>query len=397
MNIFNIPSWYPSYENPIYGTFTKEQIEMLARENPHWNFGVSTWGQGRPSHMLPMKDHLLNLGKLVRSSMYESHTDQQNNVSHFYTPAVTWTRKILHGNLSGVSKANNRNFLKFKNYVKNIDIIHAQATYPAALVARTLSKKYGIPYVVSIRMSPFPFNEFLTSGGQLRSLISEPLQNANALIATSSSLKNRMESLGLSNVQVINNPVDTDFFDYLGHESDELNILSIARLEDQKGIDILIESIALLGNQFQGKLRVGGEGSRKFAYQNLALEKGIDHKIEWLGELSREQVRDEMQRCSFYALPSRHETFGNVLLEAMACGKPLIATRCGGPEDIVTNEVGFLCEVENVQDLAKNISQMIEVYRTFQPENLRKEVLAKFPSESFSDQMKKIYSSTIAS
>ncbi|MEQ9229997.1 MAG: glycosyltransferase, partial [Cyclobacteriaceae bacterium] len=93
---------------------------------------------------------------------------------------------------------------------------------------------------------------------------------------------------------------------------------------------------------------------------------GVSDKITWLGELSREQVREEMQRCSFYVLPSRHETFGNVLLEAVACGKPVIATDCGGPRDIVTDEVGVLCEVD-MDALTESLKQMISKYAEFTP------------------------------
>ena len=397
MNIFTIPSWYPSHENPIYGTFVKEQIEMLSLENPDWNFGISLWGQGRPSHMLPIRDHFLNLGKFAQSRKFQAYSDQRKNVTHLYTPAVTWTRKIVDGNLAGIIRSNDKNLSFFKKNVGPVDIIHAQASSPAALVAQSLSEKYKIPYVVSIRMSPFPFDEFLTTSGRLRSLISKPLQNANALIATSSSLKKRMEFFGLSKVQVIHNPVDTDFFQPSNDQSDDLTILTVGRLEDQKGIDILLEAVALLGDRFLGKLRIGGEGSQKHIYQKLSHEKGIEDKIEWLGELTREQVRDEMHHCSFYVLPSRHETFGNVLPEAIACGKPVVATKCGGPQDIVTSKVGLLCEVENTEDLVRKISQMIEKRETFHANGLRKYVLDKFSSKTFSGQVEKLYSSLVAS
>ena len=397
MNTFNIPSWYPSYENPIYGTFVKEQIEILSRENPDWNFGVSTWGQGRPSHMLPMKDHVLNIGKVIQKRKFQVYSDHQTNITHFYQPALTWTRKVLHGNLAGLVKANDKNLLSFKKQVENLDIIHAQATYPAALIAQALSEKYGIPYVVSIRMSPFPFEEFLNMEGKIKSLIQAPLQKANALIATSHSLKEQMENFGLSNIEVIHNPVDHDFFKPSGEEADELTLLTIGRLEHQKGIDVLIEAMVLLEGKFSGKLRIGGEGSLKKVYQKSALENGVNDKIEWLGELSREQVRNEMRRCSFYVLPSRHETFGNVLLEAMAIGKPVVATKCGGPEEIVAREAGLLCEKENAEDLAKQILRMNQDYKAFRADDLRKYVQAKFSPETFSNQMKKIYSSAIAS
>ncbi len=362
MNIFYIPSWYPSKKNPIYGTFVKEQVEMLARLNRDWNLGVSTWGQGDSRFQMKVGDHVKNLPKLFRSGTY--HSDQQSNIFTYSNPRKTWTRKVLDGNLKGLLEANDENFQFFQKQVGRIDVLHAQATYPGALIANYLSGKYDIPYVVSIRMSPFPFAEFQKSDGSLKAWIETPLKEANKLICTSTSLEKRLHEFDLTNTQVIHNPVDTDFFKPIDFLPEQTTILTVGRMVPQKGIDILIRAIKELGDDFQGKFRIGGDGEHLREYQNLAKELGISDKITWLGELSREQVREEMQRCSFYVLPSRHETFGNVLLEAIACGKPVIAMDCGGPRDIVTEEVGVLCEADA---LTESLKQMISNYAEFTP------------------------------
>jgi len=146
-----------------------------------------------------------------------------------------------------------------------------------------------------------------------------------------------------------------------------------------------------LGTEFNGTIRFGGDGHFLSDYQQLATSLGVANKCVWLGELSREQVREEMQRCSFYVLPSRHETFGNVLLEVMACGKPVVATRCGGPEDIVTNEVGVLCEKENVNALAAAIDDMQKNLRAFDAHAIRQHVVDRFSPTLFSRRMRDVY------
>ena len=100
-----------------------------------------------------------------------------------------------------------------------------------------------------------------------------------------------------------------------------------------------------------------------------------------------------MQRCSFYILPSRHETFGNVLVEAMACGKAVVATRCGGPEEILTKEVGLLCEKENTRDLAEKIKVMIHGHKNYSEYDVQHYVSTKFSLITFSDLLKNLYSS----
>ena len=74
------------------------------------------------------------------------------------------------------------------------------------------------------------------------------------------------------------------------------------------------------------------------------LGRRLEQRVRLLGALSREQARDELRGCDCFVLPSRHESFGVVLAEATACGRPVISTRCGGPESIVTKENGILVE-----------------------------------------------------
>jgi glycosyltransferase involved in cell wall biosynthesis len=397
MNIFYVPSWFPSRNNPIYGTFIKEQIDLLGQQHPEWNLGISTWGQGDPDYMLWVKDHIFNVLKTGNAFRQPSQKRVNNNVTQYFTPCLTWTRKIGRGNINGLFQANEQNFKKFQGNVGHVHIIHAQATYPGALIAQFLSERYQIPYVVSIRMSPFPFPEFLNSQGALKPLIEIPLRNAHQLIATSHSLNQTLYHYKLSNVTVVNNPVDDEFFKPSPLKSEGLSILAIGRLEKQKGFDLLIQAVAELGDTFTGMLKIGGEGSEKKSLVRLAKQLGLTHKIVWLGELSRELVFQEMQDCSFYALSSRHETFGNVLLEAMACGKPVVATRCGGPTDIVTEDTGILCEPNNISDLSSAIYRMTQTYSEFASAGIRKHVELNFSKKKFAMEMERVYTNAIRS
>ena len=395
MNIFFIPSWYPSKNNPIYGTFVKEQIELLAQEKPDWNIGISLWGQGDPDYMLWVKDHLFNIIKLGHAKRRSFEKPLSDNATQYFKPCLTWTRKISQGNIKGLFQTNEHNFNQFRSKVGQIDIIHAQASYPGALIAEYLSQKYNIPYVVTIRMSPFPFKEFLTRHGKLLKLISYPLKNANRLIATSHSLQKTLVEYELSNSSVIHNPVDTKLFQPIVHNSPGIQILAVGRLEFQKGFDLLLQAITKIP-EIDLTVRIGGAGSQKHQLKRLSQTLNIDHKVEWLGELSREQVAHEMQHCNFYVLSSRHETFGNVILEALACGKPVVATKCGGPADIITEENGFLCESENVLDLANYIEKMCHNYQDFSSETIRNYILTRFSPKAFSENMERVYSSVIS-
>src|SRR5699024_9955006 len=85
----------------------------------------------------------------------------------------------------------------------------------------------------------------------------------------------------------------------------------------------------------------------------------IEEQVVFLGPLTREQVKEEVSSADAFVLSSKYETFGVVLIEALALGKPVIATKCGGPESIVTPEVGYLVENNSEEELSKAMSELI--------------------------------------
>jgi glycosyltransferase involved in cell wall biosynthesis len=111
--------------------------------------------------------------------------------------------------------------------------------------------------------------------------------------------------------------------------------------------------------------------------------------------MGRETVRDWMQRCDFFVLPSLHETFGIVVGEAMACGKPVIATRCGGPEFIVSAESGIIVQPGDITGLREAMHLFITQPNRFDPEVIRESVKSRFGVEVFLARISKVYEEII--
>lgn len=393
MKVFVIPSWYPSESNPIYGTFVKEQIAMMARCDSSLTFGVSLWGQGDDPQLLYSRQPIRSLGKLLRQPSKPYKRDSER-IIHYYHPVYIWTKKIAKGNLKGIIAANRKNFLRFLKDVNKVDIIHVHASYPGAWIAKKLSEEFDIPYVVTLHMSPFPFAQFLKSSGALSKGLHSVLIRANKLIATSLSLKQRVEELGISNVTMVNNPVDLEFFkiERKAQAYPVKRLLSVGRLEDQKGFDILIEAISLVQTELE--LEIVGEGTEFEKLHQLANQLGVSKKVIFTGSGSRQTVTEKMQGCELYILSSRHETFGIVLIEAMACGKPVVATRCGGPESIVTEDSGLLCEPNDPQSLAQAIEKALAM--EWDSSKIRQHVEDNFSPELFTKRMINVYQSVIS-
>jgi glycosyltransferase involved in cell wall biosynthesis len=165
----------------------------------------------------------------------------------------------------------------------------------------------------------------------------------------------------------------------------------------RKGGEVLLRSIALA----KSRLSIGihltlvGDGPMQDRARDLADQLGIADECEFVGALSSEQVREQMLNCHALVLASRSESFGVVLIEAMSCGRPVVATRCGGPDEIVTPETGILVEPENPEALVNGIVRLVETYATFDSNSIASYVLQKFGSEHITMLLNDIYTDVV--
>ena len=123
----------------------------------------------------------------------------------------------------------------------------------------------------------------------------------------------------------------------------------------------------------------------------MAQQMGLSEKCRFLGSLAPSEVRNQMQQCDVFVLPSLQETFGIVLGEAMSCGKPVIATRCGGPEYVVTPETGLLVDAADPVALADAMERFILGHVKYDPKIIRQTVKERFGKEAYLDNISKVY------
>ena len=396
MNIFIIPSWYPSPDHPISGIFNKEQAVALSKYDPSSNFAISLWGQKTEGNLLWGKDHFLNLLKIFKFlSLFAWEKEVSNNLIEYYSPALTWTKKILAGNMSNIIKANVENFKRFENKVGKVDMIHAHATYPAGYVALILSREFKIPYIITEQITPFPSKHYLDSRGKLARDVSRTLVEAQSIVAVSPALHAKFLEMGFLKSICIPNLTDEFFFKPSRNNSPSnvITFFMLGRMVEQKGVNILLQALADCGNR-NIYFRIGGDGKKLDEYKKIATQLNLTN-ITWLGKLNRNEVRDELQRCQAFVLPSLHENLPLVLLEAIACGKPIIATKCGGPESIVNENNGLLAEVGDNQDLANKIGWMVENYHTYNADQIREDFMKRFSRPVVCGQIIDLYKKVI--
>jgi len=197
-------------------------------------------------------------------------------------------------------------------------------------------------------------------------------------------------------ISIVGNLVRTRFFvpasARAGH-GDVTEFLCVSLLVPQKGLDDLLRaSRILLDRGYTAfKLYLGGGGVFRSELEQLAHDLDLSSHCEFLGLLSREQVRAWMQRCGVLVVSSLSETFSIVLGEAMACGKPVIATRCGGPEFVVTPETGVLVEKADPVALADAMEKFLTGQANFDSRRIRDSVVSRFGEDAFLDRVSAVY------
>lgn len=394
MNLFIIPSWYPSEAQPIGGVFTQEQAEAIADLCPDINVIVSTWGHYDGE--IPLRrPWLLFKVFLWRLRQQGNKITQHKGVWEVFNPVVSWSHRLPSGGAGRLIDVNRRNLKLAVGRFGNIDLIHAHVSYPAGYVANLLAKEFGIPYVLTEHMSPFPFPSLMHNGKPIPE-ITQAFDQAAAVIAVSPSLAKRIASFGYGEPTVIPNVVDERRFSTGEPRSGKFVFFTLCGLTDQKGVDHLLEAIALWNPPADlFEFRIGGDGPMRAAYQALAVRLGVADRVRWLGAVSREDAPRLFRECHTYTMPSRHETFGVVYAEAIASGKPIIATRCGGPEFIANPDNGILVDVGDVKGLAKAMQSVATGLDSYKPDVIRIDFEKRFSRKAVVGQLAKLYRSIL--
>ncbi len=285
----------------------------------------------------------------------------------------------------------------FEHYVKHFgkpDVIHAHEILWGGVAARLIGKKSNIPFLVTEHSSNYAFG--LIKEWQ-KSFIRDVMKEAFAMVSVSSPFMSLLRSFGDSQrFRIVPNVVDTEFFSIANKQKNDglFRFISITPLTLKKGVDVLVKAFASV---FAGcdavVMEIGGEGEERAMVEQLAKDLGVKGAVKLLGGLSRFQVRDAFHRSHAFVLPSRYETFGVTYIEAMATGLPVVATKCGGPEDFVNDSNGYLVDVGSVEQVAHAMKDIYDKKETWQKrsESIQKSIIARFSEAVITRDLAGIY------
>lgn len=397
-NILITSSWYPTADYPFGGIFVKEQVEALAAcTGDNFNYIVSDWGfyDSEVSFLQPSDA----FKKIIRFFRAERNTfTQKEGVFYISNPYLNISEKIPYlGNFDRLVDVNLKNIRLAEEKFGPIDLIHAHVCYPGGYLAYRLSKILDIPYVITEHMGPFPFDRYMVDGKPIPEL-ETAAKHADVLIPVSDALSDRMKSFGYENRYVIPNFVDEDVFQPKKSPKPHIpfQFLTLCALEKPKGVEDLIRGIKEWNPaEEEVNFVIAGDGVDRELFQELAVDLEVDSLITWVGKIDRNKVPEFMNRCDAFVLPSHHESFGIVYVEANACGKPVIASRCGGPESIVNEMNGLLVPVSDPVKLAEAMIQMKNNIESYDSEKIRADFMQRFSKRTVLGKITNLYTSLI--
>ncbi len=247
---------------------------------------------------------------------------------------------------------------------EDIDIIHGHYLFPASAVAVEVGKEHGIKTYVTAHGSDM--FELYKTQPLMRSTLKKVLKSADVVLAVSNALRHEIIATGVegiaSKTRLSWNSVDinrfsakenTTFKEENGLE-DKPIVLFVGNLIKRKNVESLLEAKKIANSDYY--LVIVGDGPLFKKLNNKVEEENIRDVI-FTG--ARDDVENIIPSCDVLVLPSFSESFGLVLIEALACGKPVIGSNVGGITEIINKNVGLLVNPNKVSSIASAIDKII--------------------------------------
>lgn len=384
-NILFLVRWYPNRYDPMLGLFVQRHAEAAALFN---NISI-VYAEALKSTTERSEAHVSDENNVFTVRMYYRAWPQQN----ILTPLIN-------------------NILYFLAIIKGMRIVFRRNGRPALIHVHILSRLAlpamwcnffcGIPYMITEHWSRYlPLrNEF---NGKLRKWFTKfAVKQAAMLTTVTENLREAMLSHGLynRNTVVLPNVVDMERFKINPHKShSKIRMVHVSCFEDRSknitGIINVVAKMKLITADFECVMI--GDGM-DFSYAvTYAREQGIhSDMLRFTGLLEGDALAKELADADFFVLFSHYENMPVVILEAFACGLPVIATKVGGIPEMVNESNGMLVSPANEDELLQAILKMMNVYDQYNPEKIRDSVALVYGNQAVGKKLSEWYQQVIS-
>ncbi len=321
---------FPNRSNPTWGVHVFQNVRALSAEADVRVVATVPWvpkviARGRYKH---------HVGVPARETWEGIDTVYPR---FFVVPRVA---RFLHGweYFYSIRSAVSREIESF-----HPDVILAYFAYPYGFAAVQFGKIFKLPVVISCRGSDI---NLMATPKLQKGMIVSALRGCQRVFVMSDEMQKRVLSFGLDpkRVEVVSNGVDAERFkpmdrkqarEALGVPTDARVLVCVSRLSKEKGIDILVDAMAKLKDD--SRLYVIGDGLEHAALTARALSAGVAARITFARARPHSEIPQWIAAADISVLPSRSEGMPNAVLEALACGRPVVATAVGGTQELIDN------------------------------------------------------------
>ena len=376
MNILHLLSWFPTPDDPTLGNFCVRMIDALP-EDCH-------------SVILSVCDGKdLNRSFEIKEIKGARHTHLQ---LYIRPPKVNAIRKLK------MLRMYHYGLQYIKKHYFQPDLIHLHVAYPLGQVALLWHRLLGYPYVLTEHWTIYqPQNEHVMTG-RLKKKIVRIANHAEAILPVSLDLQHCMERHGIHNrFKVIYNLVNTDLFQ-LGTPSKgaKKRMLHISTLRDEaknfSGILRTIERLRRQRDDFELHVIHDYEAPEFKAYVK---DHGLSDCVLFHGKKTSAEVAAAYQSADFFVLFSNFENLPCVIVEAFACGVPVLSTAVGGIAEILAPERGILIPSQDEDALLQGMNTMLDHSQDYHREAIREYAITTFSAEKIGCQIYEQYEKVI--
>jgi glycosyltransferase involved in cell wall biosynthesis len=238
----------------------------------------------------------------------------------------------------------------------DFDLIDAHYFYPDGVAAAMLGRHFNKPVVITARGSDITL---LPQYRLPRRMIGWAARRAGAVITVCNALRDEVVALGVDPARVtsLRNGVDLELFRPVERAANaQFTLLAVGHLVPVKGQELILKALLLLPGV---RLVVAGDGPDRQMLEELARSLGVQDRVEFLGAVPQAALREHYGAADALVLASSREGWANVLLESMACGTPVVASRVyGTPEVVAAPEAGVLMRERTPQGVADAVTAL---------------------------------------
>ncbi len=369
INLLVLPELFPEFEGDWKGVFIEDYLKSVTHLNTQTLYIRLTGTQQGE-----IDENYLKQFKLKRY-----------NVTSKPVPAYLKPFKYLTWFKQG---------LRLGKAYTDTTIIHAHGAILNGTLAYLIGKKLNVPFIVTEHTGPYSsiLNNWLK-----RNITKFVLNKATKVLVVSKHQKEQVLKLGIpaSKIEVSYNPIDTELFKQkAAHNNNQ--IVFVSRLDEFKGGLRTLKSFHQITKKHPShQLTIIGEGQQYKAIEQYIATHQLENKVTLAGTQTKAQIAQILQSSSFMVFPSRHETFGLVVAEALSTGLPIVCTNKTAPKEFVNDKNGTLVNPDNIAEIALALEQMINNASNYNAALIRQQIEERFGLKNFGKYLTGVYQNAI--